>query len=45
MQAALPGARFQFERHGYFHLDSRLSESKPVWNRIVALRDVWERKG
>jgi glutaminyl-tRNA synthetase len=41
---AEPGTRYQFERHGYFHLDPERADGKPVWNRIVALRDVWERK-
>jgi len=36
------GDRFQFEREGYFVLDSRGSEgSKPVFNRTVTLRDTW----
>jgi glutaminyl-tRNA synthetase len=37
-------ARYQFEREGYFCLDSR--DSKPghlVFNRIVSLRDSWSR--
>ena len=34
--------RFQFERQGYFCLDSEASSSnKPVFNRIVTLRDSW----
>jgi glutaminyl-tRNA synthetase len=34
--------RIQFERLGYFCLDSRDSiPEKPVFNRIVTLRDVW----
>ncbi|MFA7061742.1 MAG: glutamine--tRNA ligase/YqeY domain fusion protein [Pedobacter sp.] len=34
--------RIQFERLGYFCLDSRDSTpEKPVFNRIVTLRDVW----
>lgn len=35
--------RFQFERQGYFCLDSesRSSSGKPVFNRIVTLRDSW----
>lgn len=34
--------RFQFERQGYFCLDSALSSpGKPVFNRIVTLRDSW----
>jgi glutaminyl-tRNA synthetase len=35
-----PGARFQFERVGYFVLDSRGGAGgAPVFNRVVALRD------
>ncbi len=34
--------RFQFERQGYFCLDARDSTpEKPVFNRIVTLRDSW----
>lgn len=34
--------RFQFERQGYFCLDSRDSTPEaPVFNRIVTLRDSW----
>lgn len=38
-----PGGKVQFERLGYFcadHLDSR--PGKPVFNRIVGLKDSWE---
>jgi len=38
-----PDDRLQFERHGYFvadRVDSR--PGKPVFNRIVTLRDVWQ---
>jgi glutaminyl-tRNA synthetase len=35
-------ARFQFERHGYFVADRIDSQpGKPVFNRIVSLRDSW----
>ncbi len=34
--------RFQFERQGYFCLDSvESTANKPVFNRIVTLRDSW----
>jgi len=39
-----PGERFQFERQGYFCVDSK--DSKPeslVFNRTVTLRDEWAR--
>ena len=35
-------ARFQFERQGYFCVDSKHSApGQPVFNRIVTLRDSW----
>jgi len=40
------GERFQFEREGYFTLDSRAAgEEVPVFNRIVTLRDSWAKSG
>ncbi len=37
-----PGSRYQFERLGYFCVDlTDSSRSKPVFNRIVTLRDSW----
>jgi glutaminyl-tRNA synthetase len=37
-----PGARVQFERNGYFMVDEVDSApDKPVFNRIVTLRDSW----
>jgi glutaminyl-tRNA synthetase len=44
-RAALAEDRFQFERHGYFvadHIDSQ--PRKPVFNRIVSLRDSWGKR-
>jgi glutaminyl-tRNA synthetase len=39
---APPGTRFQFERKGYFIADSQdHSESAPVFNQIVPLKDSW----
>ncbi len=39
---AAPGSRFQFLRKAYFYLDPEApSEGKPVFNRIVQLRDSW----
>ena len=36
--------RFQFEREGYFCLDSKDStKEKSVFNRIVTLRDTWDK--
>jgi glutaminyl-tRNA synthetase len=39
---APPGSRFQFERVGYFCTDIKDSAiGRPVFNRIVTLRDTW----
>ncbi|HRZ14036.1 MAG TPA: glutamine--tRNA ligase/YqeY domain fusion protein [Candidatus Omnitrophota bacterium] len=39
---ALPGSRYQFERVGYFTVDMQDSSAgRPVFNRIVTLRDTW----
>ncbi len=39
---ANPGSRFQFLRKGYFYLDPLAAgNEKPVFNRIVALKDSW----
>jgi glutaminyl-tRNA synthetase len=37
------GTRFQFERLGYFVVDSDTSPDKPVFNRTLPLRDTWAR--
>lgn len=39
LSAATPGSRYQFERLGYFCVDSL--ESGLVFNRTVTLRDTW----
>ena len=45
MAAAQPDQRFQFERHGYFVADRIDSQpGKPVFNRIVTLKDTWGAK-
>jgi glutaminyl-tRNA synthetase len=36
-----PGDRFQFERLGYFCVDTDSTDSKLVFNRTVALKDTW----
>ncbi|MDP7048756.1 MAG: glutamine--tRNA ligase, partial [Verrucomicrobiota bacterium] len=42
---AEPGERFQFERLGYFCVDTVDSRpGKPVFNRTVTLRDAWARQ-
>ena len=39
---ARAGDRFQFERQGFFFVDPHDSaEGRPVFNRIVALKDTW----
>lgn len=45
LMAAQPGERFQFERQGYFFVDPIDSKpGKPVFNRIVTLKDSWAKK-
>ncbi len=40
-----PGEKVQFERQGYFCVDSEESrDGSPVFNRTVTLRDSWARK-
>ena len=43
LASAAPGARFQFERQGYFCVDPDSSPGKPVFNRTVTLKDSWAR--
>jgi glutaminyl-tRNA synthetase len=39
---ATPDTHYQFERQGYFCLDSKYStKEKPVFNRTIGLRDSW----
>jgi len=41
---AQPGSRYQFERIGYFIMDAKdTMPGKPVFNRIVPLRDTWKK--
>lgn len=45
LATADPETRFQFERQGYFRLDPQdSSTSRPVFNRIVTLKDAWTKK-
>jgi glutaminyl-tRNA synthetase len=37
------GTRVQFERLGYFCVDPDSTPDRPVWNRIVTLRDNWSK--
>ena len=41
--AAPPGTRLQFERIGYFVVDSDSRPGRPVFNRTVTLKDSWAR--
>ena len=42
LRAAAPGSRYQFERQGYFCVDSKDSRrDRLVVNRTVGLRDTW----
>ena len=42
LASAAPDQRFQFERLGYFTLDSKdSSPSRPVFNRTITLKDAW----
>jgi glutaminyl-tRNA synthetase len=42
LKSAAPGSNWQFERMGYFFVDSVDSKpGKPVFNRTVTLRDAW----
>jgi glutaminyl-tRNA synthetase len=40
---AAPGARFQFERLGYFCVDRDSTPGRLVFNRTVTLKDAWGR--
>jgi glutaminyl-tRNA synthetase len=41
VQGVAPGSRFQFERLGYFCVDTDSTPGKLVFNRTVSLRDTW----
>jgi len=41
LASATSGMRYQFEREGYFVVDSDSVPGKLVFNRIVPLRDTW----
>ncbi len=45
LAGAKVGDRFQFQRMGYFNVDSDSRERKMVFNRTVGLRDSWAKKG
>jgi len=41
VKGAEPMSHFQFERLGYFNVDTDSTDEKPVFNRTVPLRDSW----
>jgi glutaminyl-tRNA synthetase len=41
--SAKPLERFQFQRLGYFCVDYDSTQSKPVFNRTVQLKDTWSK--
>lgn len=42
---AKPGESFQFLRLGYFSADYDTKPGAPVFNRVVTLKDSWQKKG
>lgn len=43
LAACSPGITVQFERLGYFCVDTASTEEQPLFNRTVTLRDEWAR--
>ncbi len=44
LKDAVPGINYQFERQGYFCVDSKYTKpGKPVFNRTVTLKDSWKK--
>ena len=43
LRDAQPGDKFQFERLGYFCVESNAGQGKLVFNRTVSLKDEWAR--
>lgn len=41
LAGAEPGSRYQFERLGYFCVDTDSSDGRMIFNRTVTLRDTW----
>ena len=44
LTGAKPNERYQFERLGYFALDSDSKPDKQVWNRTITLKDTWAKE-
>jgi len=45
LSTAVSGDKFQFQRLGYFNVDTDSTTSKLVFNKTVGLKDAWEEKG
>ena len=46
VKSAKPGDRYQFERQGYFCIDTKYTtKEKLVFNRTVTLKDTWAKTG
>jgi len=42
---AQPGSHWQFERKGYFCVDTKDSQpGKPIFNLAVTLKDTWQKR-
>jgi glutaminyl-tRNA synthetase len=41
LAGAAPGARYQFERMGYFCVDKDSAVARTIFNRTVTLKDAW----
>ena len=44
LASAAAGARYQFERQGYFSVDPDSRPGAPVFNRTVSLKDSWAKQ-
>src|SRR6266850_1370627 len=44
LRDAATGAKFQFERIGYFCVDKDSKPGRPVFNRAVSLKDTWAKE-
>ena len=44
LKDARPELRYQFERLGYFALDTESAPGKLVFNRTITLKDAWARE-
>jgi glutaminyl-tRNA synthetase len=43
LRDAATGMRYQFERLGYFCVDTTSASGRPVFNRTIGLRDTWSK--